>query len=213
MSSSSRIQLLLQSQSSKVPGYTAPDTGTVVAKLPRMSSRPYEEPCGNEPGENGCRSKDRDVLPPKLFAGCSRHTHIQDILRLIPALATLKFHFRSRVGKENEERIFSEMFRRMTETRDNGIHKIVVVLEEFSFTIWPYNDDDEAKWDSVRCIDSAFVEMLVSRAGTKLSKVKVESSVFIPRHFSREDIRTLKSLGSRGLKVSISGFDIFPPLY
>lgn len=139
--------------------------------------------------------------------------HILEILPLIPALATLKFHFYSWVGKEDDERIFSEMFRRMTETWDNGTHKIVAVLQEFSFTIWPYNSDDEAKWDSVRCIDSGFVEMLVSRAGTNLSKVKVESSVFIPRHFSRGDIRILESLGSRSLKISINGFDIFPPLY
>ncbi|SJL15391.1 uncharacterized protein ARMOST_18887 [Armillaria ostoyae] len=139
--------------------------------------------------------------------------HILEILPLVPALETLKFHFYSWVDKEDEETVFSEMFRLMTETWDNGTHKIVPALQEFSFTICPYNDNDEAKWDSVRCIDSTFVEMLVSRAGTTLSKVKVESSIFIPRHFSRGDIRTLKSLGNRGLKVSINGFDIFPPLY
>lgn len=146
------------------------------------------------------------------FTDAMIDNHILEILPLVPAMATLKFHFYSWVDKEDEERVFSEMFRRMMETWDNGTHKIVPALQEFSFTICPYNDD-EAKWDSVRCIDSAFVEMLVSCAGATLSKVKVESSIFIPRHFSRGDIRILKSLGSRGLKVSINGFDIFPLLY
>ncbi len=98
------------------------------------------------------------------------------------------------------------------ETWDNGTHKIVPALQEFSFTICPYNDD-EAKWDSVRCIDSAFVEMLVSmRWGNTFQSQGGIIHLHTTSLFSRR-YQDIEEFGSRGLKVSINGFDIFPLLY